>query len=179
WEDLDEPVQVVLREATLTVDELTLDAADGPIETQLLEHFDTRHHRLNLRDAPLMRMVCVEDPANARWVAILLYHHIAIDHAALELVKHEMQAFLLGEGHALPEAVPYRNYVAQARLGVGADAHEGFFREMLADIDEPTLPFGVLETPGSDSLIEDLRLPLDDALSARLRTLARQLGVSA
>ncbi|PBQ12565.1 amino acid adenylation domain-containing protein, partial [Pseudomonas syringae] len=179
WEGLDEPVQVVLREATLTVDELTLDAADGPIETQLRERFDTRHHRLDLRDAPLMRMVCVEDPANARWVAILLYHHIAIDHAALELVKHEMQAFLLGEGHALPEAVPYRNYVAQVRLGVGADAHEGFFREMLADIDEPTLPFGVLETPGSDSLIEDVRLPVDDALSARLRTLAKQLGVSA
>ncbi|WP_187626250.1 amino acid adenylation domain-containing protein, partial [Pseudomonas congelans] len=179
WEGLDEPVQVVLREATLAVDELTLDAADGDIETRLREHFDTRHFRLDLRKAPLMRMVCVEDTANARWVAILLYHHIAIDHAAMDLVKHEMQAFLLGEGHTLPETVPYRNYVAHARLGVGADAHEGFFREMLADIDEPTLPFGVVGTPGSDSLIEDVRLQVDDAVSARLRTLARQLGVSA
>ncbi|MCF5396344.1 amino acid adenylation domain-containing protein, partial [Pseudomonas syringae] len=179
WEGLEEPVQVVLREATLAVDELTLDAAGGDIETQLHERYDPRHFRLDLRQAPLMRMVCAEDPANARWVAILLFHHIAIDHAALDLVKHEMQAFLLGEGHALPEAVPYRNYVAQVRLGVGADAHEGFFREMLADIDEPTLPFGVLETPGSDSLIEDVHLPVDDALSARLRTQARQLGVSA
>ncbi|MCF5305942.1 syringopeptin non-ribosomal peptide synthetase SypC, partial [Pseudomonas syringae] len=179
WEGLEEPVQVVLREATLAVDELTLDAAGGDIETQLHERYDPRHFRLDLRQAPLMRMVCAEDPANARWVAILLFHHIAIDHAALDLVKHEMQAFLLGEGHALPEAVPYRNYVAQVRLGVGADAHEGFFREMLADIDEPTLPFGVLETPGGDSLIEDVHLPVDDALSARLRTQARQLGVSA
>ncbi|PBP85245.1 non-ribosomal peptide synthetase, partial [Pseudomonas syringae] len=179
WEGLDEPVQVVLRDAALAVDELTLDVADGDIETQLHERYDSRHFRLDLRQAPLMRMVCAEDPTNARWVAILLFHHIAIDHAALELVKHEMQAFLLGEGHALPEAVPYRNYVAQVRLGVGADAHEGFFREMLADIDEPTLPFGVVETLGSEQLIEDVHLPVDEALSARLRTQARQLGVSA
>ncbi|MEE4150888.1 syringopeptin non-ribosomal peptide synthetase SypC, partial [Pseudomonas viridiflava] len=179
WEGLDEPVQVVLREATLAVDELTMDAADGQVETRLREHFDTRHYRLDLREAPLMRMVCVEDTANARWVAILLYHHIAIDHAALELVKHEMQAFLLGEGHTLPETVPYRNYVAHVRLGVGADAHEGFFREMLADIDEPTLPFGVVGTTASDPLIEDVRLQVDDSVSARLRTLARRLGVNA
>ncbi len=179
WEGLDEPVQVVLRDATLAVDELDLAAADGDIETQLRERYDSRHYRLDLRQAPLMRLVCAEDRANARWVAILLFHHIAIDHAALELVQYEMQAYLLGEGHALPEAVPYRNYVAQVRLGAGADAHEGFFRDMLADVDEPTLPFGVVETPGSDPQVEEVRVPVDVALSQRLRAQARQLGVSA
>ncbi|WP_241775516.1 hypothetical protein, partial [Pseudomonas corrugata] len=58
-------------------------------------------------------------------------------------VQHEMQAFLLGRADALPEPVPFRNYVAQVRLGVSAEAHEGFFREMLGDVDEPTLPFGL------------------------------------
>ncbi|RMS63609.1 hypothetical protein ALP62_04836, partial [Pseudomonas syringae pv. aceris] len=43
----------------------------------------------------------------------------------------------------------------------------------------PTLPFGVVETLGSEQLIEDVHLPVDEALSARLRTQARQLGVSA
>ncbi|NWB99026.1 amino acid adenylation domain-containing protein, partial [Pseudomonas gingeri] len=179
WEGLDEPVQVVLRDVTLAVDELELAAADGDVETQLRERYDSRHYRLDLREAPLMRLVCAEDRANARWVAILLFHHIAIDHAALELVQVEMQAYLLGEGHALPEAVPYRNYVAQVRLGAGADAHEGFFRDMLADVDEPTLPFGVVETPGSDAPIEEVRLPVAADLSLRLRAQARQLGVSA
>ncbi|RMS67716.1 hypothetical protein ALP62_04939, partial [Pseudomonas syringae pv. aceris] len=69
-------MQVVLRDAALAVDELTLDVADGDIETQLHERYDSRQFRLDLRQAPLMRMVCAEDPANARWVAILLFHHI-------------------------------------------------------------------------------------------------------
>ncbi|KPA87224.1 amino acid adenylation enzyme/thioester reductase family protein, partial [Pseudomonas asplenii] len=179
WEGLDEPMQVVLREATLAVEEVALAPGDSDIETRLCERFDPRHYRLDLRQAPLMRLVCAEDRANARWVALLLFHHIAIDHAALELVQYEMQAYLLGEGHALPEAVPYRNYVAQVRLGAGADAHEGFFRDMLADVDEPTLPFGVAEIPGGNPRIEELHLPVDADLSRRLRDQARQLGVSA
>src|SRR5471032_951699 len=141
WEGLDEPVQVVWREATLTLEEIVLDPAAGNIEGQLQQRFDTRHHRLDVRQAPLLRLVCAQDRENDRWVAILLFHHMALDHAALELVQHEMQAFLLGQAHALPDAVPYRNYVAQVRLGVSGDAHEAFFHEMLSDIDEPTLPF--------------------------------------
>ncbi|WP_026145417.1 condensation domain-containing protein, partial [Pseudomonas asplenii] len=179
WEGLDEPMQVVLREATLAVEEVELTPRDGDIETCLRERFDPRHYRLDLRQAPLMRLMCAEDRANARWVALLLFHHIAIDHAALELVQYEMQAYLLGEGHALPEAVPYRNYVAQVRLGAGADAHEGFFRDMLADVDEPTLPFGVAQMPGGNPQIEELHLPVAADLSQRLRAQARQLGVSA
>ena len=46
-------------------------------------------------------------------------------------------------GTTLAPPVPYRNYVAQARLGVTEQEHEAFFREMLGDIDEPTLPYGL------------------------------------
>jgi len=53
-------------------------------------------------------------------------------------VQDEMQAFLLGQAHQLPDPVPFRNYVAQVRLGVSGDSHEAFFRAMLADVDEPT-----------------------------------------
>ncbi|EGH36265.1 amino acid adenylation, partial [Pseudomonas syringae pv. japonica str. M301072] len=33
--------------------------------------------------------------------------------------------------------------MAQARLGVSQAGHETFFRKMLGDIEEPTLPFGL------------------------------------
>ena len=43
--------------------------------------------------------------------------------------------------------LPFRNLVAQARLGVSQQEHEAFFRKMLGDIYEPTAPFGLLEVP--------------------------------
>ncbi|EGH34793.1 amino acid adenylation, partial [Pseudomonas syringae pv. japonica str. M301072] len=73
-----------------------------------------RHYRLDVRHAPLMRIVFSHDPLNGRWLAMLLFHHMAIDHVALEVLKHEIQSGLLGEADALAASVPvpYRNYVA-------------------------------------------------------------------
>ncbi|PTC32224.1 non-ribosomal peptide synthetase, partial [Pseudomonas palleroniana] len=179
WESLDEPMQVVLRKATLISEELHLDPRDGDVLGQLRSRFDARHYRLDIRQAPMMRVAFALDSPNQRWVAVLLFHHMALDHTAMEVVQHEMQAFLLGQTEHLGEPVPYRNYVAQARLGVSEQQHEAFFREMLSDIDEPTLPFGLQDVQGDGHGIEESHRLLDNALSQRLRVQARQLGVSA
>lgn len=150
WDGLQEPVQVVWRQASLSVE-------SGPLP-----------QRLDLAQAPLLRLVYSQEPQ--RVVATLLFHHMVMDHIALEILQHEMQAFLLGTQDHLGEAVPYRNYVAQTRLGV--DDHEAFFREMLAQIDEPT----EVEYLGVE---ETLQRALEPQLSQRLRTQARQAGVSA
>ncbi|MFP3449021.1 hypothetical protein, partial [Pseudomonas sp. SIMBA_067] len=92
--------------------------------------------------------VYAEDRANQRIVAILLFHHLALDHTALEVVSQEMQASLLAGGEPLAAPIPYRNYVAQVRLGLSEQEHEAFFRDMLGDIDEPTLPFGLQDVQG-------------------------------
>uniref|UniRef100_UPI003878298D amino acid adenylation domain-containing protein n=1 Tax=Pseudomonas viciae TaxID=2505979 RepID=UPI003878298D len=178
WEGLREPVQVVLRQARLILQECVFEPSDD-ITAQLLERFNPRHYSLDVRQAPLMRMAFAHDPANQRWIAMLLFHHMALDHTALEVVQHEMQAHLLGQADQLGAAVPFRNYVAQARLGISREEHEGFFRDMLGDVDEPTLPFGVLDVHGDGSDIETAGLNLSADLSRRLRAQARQLGVSA
>ncbi|OUM04555.1 hypothetical protein BW686_25980, partial [Pseudomonas syringae] len=179
WTGLDEPVQVVCRTVTLKPEERVLDPADGDIAQQLTERFDARHYRLDLSKAPLLHLVYAEDRDNQRWVATLLFHHLALDHTALEVLQHEMQAFLLGEAEQLGAAMPYRNYVAQARLGVTPAVHEAFFRDMLGDVDEPTLPFGIHDVQGDGRGIEEVRAGIDSQLSRRLREQARQLGVSA
>ncbi|XSS66377.1 non-ribosomal peptide synthase/polyketide synthase [Pseudomonas sp. B11] len=179
WESLDEPVQVVLRKAALVSEEVHLDPRDGDVLTQLQGRFDARHYRLDIRQAPMMRMAFALDSANQRWVAVLMFHHMALDHTAMEVVQHEMQAFLLGQVEHLGEPVPYRNYVAQALLGVTEQQHEAFFREMLGDIDEPTLPFGAQDVQGDGHGIDESHLMLDSGLSKRLRAQARQIGVSA
>ncbi|MCV4265804.1 non-ribosomal peptide synthetase, partial [Pseudomonas capsici] len=178
WEGLDEPMQVVWQEARLGFDEIALNPADGDIVAQLQERFDPRHYRMDVRQAPLMRLVWAADPLNSRWVAMLLFHHTALDHAALELVQHETQAFLLGTEDALPEAVPYRNYVALARTGSGREEHEAFFHDMLSDVEEPSLPFGFTDALNPDAVIEEVRLPVEETLGTRLRAHARRLGVS-
>nr|UXB94752.1 non ribosomal peptide synthetase [Pseudomonas syringae] len=179
WQGLETPMQVVWRQARLHLQQIELDPADGPVINQLQQRFDPRHSRLDLSQAPLLRVVFAEDSPNQRWVAILLFHHMVLDHTAMEVVLHDMQAHLLGQAGQLDVAIPYRNYVAQARLGVSREAHETFFRELLGDIDEPTLPFGLLDVQGDGRDIEESSLTLDGQLNLRLRAQARQLGVSA
>ncbi|MCF5753059.1 amino acid adenylation domain-containing protein, partial [Pseudomonas syringae] len=179
WEGLDDPVQVVWREAHLTLERVLLEPTDGDIAARLHERFDPRHHRLDLRQAPLMHMVCAHDPDNERWVAMLRFHHLIDDVTSLAVISREVEACMLGQEQQLPASVPYRNYVAQARLGVSIEAHEAFFRDLLGDIDEPTLPFDLHDVQGDGSGVKEVRLQLDSSLSKRLRVQARQLGVSA
>ncbi|MBX8600602.1 AMP-binding protein, partial [Pseudomonas cichorii] len=178
WEGLDEPVQVVWRQARLEVEALELDPAQGDIGTQLEARFDARQYRMDIRHAPLLRIVYAHDPVNQRWVGLLLSHHLILDNTALAVVTQEMEACLLNTTQHLNESVPYRNYVAQSRLGVDQAAHEAFFRSVLGDLDEPTLPFGLHEVQGDGYSVEEHHLALDRDLSLRLRAQARQLGVS-
>ncbi|MGY2438174.1 amino acid adenylation domain-containing protein [Pseudomonas sp. SDO52101_S400] len=178
WEGLTTPVQVVWREAELPAQEVTLDPAGGDVLAQLHERFDARRYRIDVSQAPLIRLMYARDPAHGRIVAILLFHHLALDHIALEVLRHEMRANLLGLSEPLPLAVPYRNYVAQTRLGVSEQEHEAFFCEMLADIDEPTLPFGLQDVQGDGRGIDEAVRTLAPELDRRLRLQARQAGVS-
>ena len=43
---------------------------------------------------------------------------------------------------------PFATLRAQARLGMRREEHEAFFRRMLEDVDEPTLPFGLEDVHG-------------------------------
>ncbi|PYY81922.1 non-ribosomal peptide synthetase [Pseudomonas sp. TKO26] len=178
WDGLDEPHQVVLRQARLQVEELVLDPAEGDIRQQLEQRFDTRHFRLDISQAPLIRIAYAHDPQNGRWLALLMLHHIISDHAALAVVQHEIQQYLLGHAAQLGKPVPYRNYVAQARLGVTEQQHEAFFRDMLGEVDEPTLPFGLADVQGDGNALEEAVLAVAPTLGQRLRAQARQQGVS-
>jgi amino acid adenylation domain-containing protein len=179
WEVVPEPVQVVWRDAPLVVEEVELDPAEGDASRQLLARFDPRHHRIDVRRAPLMRTVVAYDAVERRWLLLLLRHHLASDHTTLDVLMAEIQAHLLGRQADLPAPLPFRNFVAQARLGVSQAEHEEFFQGMLADVDEPTAPFGLIDAWGDGSAVREAKLEVDASLSARLRERARKLGVSA
>ena len=178
WEELPEPVQVVQRFAALSAEVVVLDPAAGDVGEQMYARFDPRHFRIDIRQAPLLRVYIAHDQKNDRWLMLQLLHHLAGDHSTLEVMREEIQAHLLGQQDGLPAPLPFRNLVAQARLGVSAKEHEEFFRKMLGDVDEPTAPFGLLDVHGDGTGIEQAHLRLDSDLVRRLRESARRLRVS-
>jgi amino acid adenylation domain-containing protein len=178
WEGLDEPVQVVHRRATLAVDTLVLDPADGAAVEQLQARFNPRHHRIDVRVAPLVRGYLTHDPARGRWILLLLVHHLAFDHTTLEVLLEEARLIASGRVGELPPAAPFRNFVAQARLGTTREEHEAFFRQMLGDVDGPTAPFGLVDVHGDGTHVGQSKRKLSRPLALSVRQHARRLGVS-
>jgi amino acid adenylation domain-containing protein len=178
WEGLPEPVQVVLRKAILSIEEVLLDADAADAAEQLYAQFDPRRSRIDLHQAPLLRVFTAYDSRHNRWLLLTLQHHLAGDHTAADVLQEEIQAHLLGRQEQLPAPLPFRNFVAQARLGISREEHEAFFRKMLGDVDEPTAPFGLLEVRGDGTGIAEAPMEVDASLSSRMREHARRLGVS-
>jgi amino acid adenylation domain-containing protein len=178
WEQLPRPVQVVYRRAAMKVEELALDPSSEPIE-ELKRRMRTDCQRLNLRQAPMLRLQVAPDPHSPQWYVLLQLHHLACDNASVGIMVAEVTAYMEGRAQGLPEPVAYRNHVAHALAHTRIHNAEAFFRSKLGEIDEPTAPFGLLDVHGDGSRIEDVRQTLDPSLARRLRAEAQRLSVSA
>ncbi len=179
WEGLREPLQVVCRHAELVLEWLDLDGASSQsVAEQLNAEVNPEHHRLNVRRAPMLRAVAAHDSEQKRWLLQLPSHHLIMDHTTLELLVEEIALIQQGRADELPKPLPFRNFVAQARLGVSLEEHEVFFREQLNDVEEPTAPFGLLDVRGDGSEIEEVRVPLTTELAQQVRQQAQRYGVS-
>jgi amino acid adenylation domain-containing protein len=179
WQGLEQPVQVVRRQVKLPVEVARFDPRLGEVQPQLEAMLDPARHRLDVSRAPLVKCVVAQDEAHRRWLLGIVVHHLAIDHTTLEMLVHEAQAIEQGLRERLSRPVPFRNFVAQARLGVSEAEHEAFFSQMLSGVDEPTAPYGVLDVQGDGSGVREVQRQLPQALSQVLRRQARRLGVSA
>ncbi|WP_334190627.1 amino acid adenylation domain-containing protein, partial [Noviherbaspirillum sp.] len=178
WEGLPEPVQVVWRKAPLIIEEIVIDPmADDAVE-YLHAISSQDHYRLDVRRAPLMRSFITPDMASGGWLMLHYFHHLVIDHTTLEAMQREIQAYLRGEEASLPAPLPFRNFVAQARLGVDREEHKAFFSHMLSDVVEPTTPYGLVDVQGDGSGIDEAEYELESELAQALRDCARSLGVS-
>ncbi|KAF8946788.1 hypothetical protein BGZ46_005685, partial [Entomortierella lignicola] len=166
-----------LRQAKLSVTELSLDPSAGSIMDQITKHTDPREHRIDLTQGPLLRFVITQD-IDGRWIVVELMHHIIGDHSTLELMGIEIQCIMQGQIQELPEPQPYRNLISQVRSGPGNEIHEQFFGKMLADIDTPALPYGLSDIHNDGVDFTESYLPLSQELNDRLRGHAKRMGVS-
>ena len=172
WEGLSQPVQVVLRQVTLVATEMA--ATDAPRDRS--GRIVPQRARLDVRHAPLIAACYYLEPVSSKWALELSAHHIVCDHESLVLIMAEVRSLMNGQEELLPASVPFRNIVAQAR-NTPLESHEVYFRQALADIEEPTAPFGAsnLRATGSTSTTAQCRV--SPAWSRRIRDCARRLGV--
>ena len=177
WQGTKAPVQVVHRRARVPVQEHAFDVEED-VAGQLFQRFHPRLYRMDLREAPLLRAHVAFDAAHGRWLLMLLIHHIVSDHTTLDLLQSEIVSKLSGQSAALAPPRIFRTIVAQTLLSDSAEEHETFFRAMLGDIREPTLPYGLSDVRGDGSSVGEARLLLSPGLTRSVRERARKLAVS-
>nr|WP_284454627.1 non-ribosomal peptide synthetase [Actinomadura madurae] len=160
WEGLSEPVQVVVRRAELPVREVGRLQDGAP---------------MRVGRAPLIDVhVAPEDGGG--WLALLRMHHLVQDHTTQDVLLAELDAIMSGREDELPEPLPFRDFVAQARLGMAREEHERYFADLLGDVEETTAPFGLLDVHHDGSGAEKARLDVDGEVGRRIRTIARARG---
>jgi amino acid adenylation domain-containing protein/FkbH-like protein/thioester reductase-like protein len=177
WEQLPQPVQVVYRNATLPVEEVALGTHESAAEV-CGAWMSPEEQRLNLGEAPLIRVKVAEDKIKRQWYVLFQLHHIIADNTSREILISEIVAQLEEAEPNLPEVQPYRNHVAQTLAHARTHDAEAFFRHELGDVCEPTIPFGLGDVHGPGDRVEEARGEVEPELARRLRQQARRLCVS-
>ncbi|WP_265736754.1 amino acid adenylation domain-containing protein, partial [Peterkaempfera griseoplana] len=180
WQNLPEPLQVVLRQAPIPVVNMNAEVAAVPLPAVgvvegLLEACPVV---MDIGRAPLIRMYTAQEQSTGVWHALLQVHHLVLDHTTLEILMGEIRAFLTGQEETLPRPLPFRDFTAQARLGVPAEEHQRFFDRLLGDVTEPTAPYDLTDVRGDGTGINEHKLTLEADLAERIRARSRDAGVS-
>ncbi|GAA3667196.1 hypothetical protein GCM10022267_62060 [Lentzea roselyniae] len=162
-EDVDEPVQVVLRDVELPWAEHELTT------TELAEFLERdRTTRFTLDEPPLLRMTLVE-LAERDFRLVISNHHVLLDGWSLPLLVRELLE--LYRGATPPAPRPYRDYLAWL-AAQDRDTSVTAWLDAIGDVEGPTLlaPAApkVPVRPGK------VRLELPEDLTARIYARARE-----
>ncbi|WP_254886101.1 non-ribosomal peptide synthetase [Streptomyces sp. NA02950] len=176
WEGLPEPVQVVVRRAAIPVE--SVDLPEGPDDEVTSRMLAACPGSMDIGQAPMIRVYTATDPVNGQWLALVQAHHLISDHTTLDVLLEEVRWFITNREDTLPAPLPFRNFVAQARLRVAQEEHRRYFSTLLGDVTEPTAPFGLLDVRGDGTGVAESRRVMDAELAQRLRDQSRRLGVS-
>ena len=174
WQGLDRPVQVVQRYAPLTVKEIE---TAGEALAGLYDATTADLCRLDPQQAPLLAAFAAREKDGGPCYLALLYHHLISDHQSMELLVNEANAFLTGQEAQLLPPLAYRRFIAQSQQ-LSAQEHETWFHDLLGDVVEPTVPFGVIETHGTGFEVGRTYGAITGDLALRIRNAARRERMS-
>ena len=177
WKELDEPVQVVLRQANCRGGGSQL-ACRLLAADDLAARFDPR---TTVSTSARRRCCGPSRPMTGRGTAgcwLLLTHHLILDHTSMEILVHELRTLMANPQAPLCRLLPYRNFIAPTRSGVTRERARGFLHSHVGDVEEPTAPFGVVDMQAKRAKPPKAACRLDAALAHACASKARALGVT-
>ncbi len=178
WQGVPQMLQVVHRRQELPFGCRDWRERDAERQRQDLEsHLASRRSEgFDLEAGPLWGVELIRQ-SETSWWCVFCSHHALWDGWSVPVILQEVlqgyQAAFSGRRLSLPAARPYREYIAW--LGrQDHEAAEAFWREQLAGLTSAT-PLGVERVlEGVEPGPQEVALPLDAALSDRLRRFARR-----
>ncbi|MEV8517149.1 amino acid adenylation domain-containing protein [Dactylosporangium sp. NPDC051484] len=177
-EGLPEPVQVVYRTATLPVNRIELDGDATQDTQQRARRLLERPSDLVPDRAPMLTVRVAPDPDSPRRYLLVNFHHLIEDATSLRLIVNEAVAHMSGRADLLIPPAPYRDFVAHTLHQLRSGDAERYFRAVLGDVVEPTVPFGLSNVRGDGRRTRKPRRSLPAELTRRLRAEAARLGLS-
>src|SRR6266498_22226 len=180
WEELENPVQVVHRQAHLRIDMEDWSNKPAALQTELLEEFlaNDRRQGFDFAVAPLVRLALFR-LSSTRYNFIFSRHHLVLDRWSRAIVLKELfalyDAFSRGEELTLEQPRPYGDYIAW--LGAqNPDTAQSYWKRSLAGLSGPT-ELTVDRKPMNAALegqaFDKERIQLSESTTARLRDFAR------
>ncbi|HEX5748907.1 MAG TPA: non-ribosomal peptide synthase/polyketide synthase [Archangium sp.] len=183
WEGVDEPLQVVLREAELPL--VQEDWREVPVSEQE-SRFATwleadRRRSFELSSPPLSRLALLRT-GDAVYRFVFSHHHLLLDGWSVPLLIKQVfglyEQLSRGQAPRLEQTRPYGDYIAwiQSR---NLEESERFWRRSLAGFSEPTEPgrgTASQEVPGAVRATRQLHLSA--ATTEALNAFARQQGLT-
>ncbi|WP_408030540.1 amino acid adenylation domain-containing protein, partial [Tenacibaculum xiamenense] len=176
-EGLPKAVQVVQREAQLSLEHIVIDASKD--FSKEIENLRTPGKQwMDISEAPLLKLRSIDDTENGDYHLLVNQHHLILDHVGLEKVISEIEMYLLGEGTKLPTPVSYRDFIGHTLYQQATNDSESYFTSLLEGVDTPSYPFGLSDIQGTGSEIKELRTVLPEDLSASIRKASLDLGMT-
>ncbi|HEY9345620.1 MAG TPA: amino acid adenylation domain-containing protein, partial [Inquilinus sp.] len=171
----DRPLQLVRRRVPSPVQQL--DWRDRPELEQALSELSAsdRSRGFDLAAPPLLRVLLVRT-AEERYRLILTSHHLLLDGWSTSRLIGEVLTRYHGKTPALPSG-RYRDYIAWLGQRDQA-ADQGFWRERLSGLEEPTLLASALPAPEAQPGHDSRKLRLDATATDALKAFARREHVT-
>ena len=177
WEGIEQAVQIVHKEVEFVAKEIKVDQTQD-IKKQLLSKMELNKLYMDLSIAPLLKIEYVEDNNSNQCYVLFKLHHIISDHVSLELLIEEVTQYLSNQNMHLPTPLAYRDFIAYGLHKKNKYNEEVFFKDKLFDIDEPTLPFGLVDTYGDGTRIIEDRCMVPSMLSQKIRSVCLEQNVT-
>ncbi|MGB3371647.1 MAG: amino acid adenylation domain-containing protein, partial [Rhodococcus sp. (in: high G+C Gram-positive bacteria)] len=175
-----ESIQVVERDVDVPwhdIDLTSFNETDTADELERIMAAD-RATRFNMAVAPLLRFTFIE-VGDADWRVVLTNHHILIDGWSTPLIIRELLTLYAtdADDSLLPRVPAYRDYLAWMSRRDSASARDAWV-SALSGLSEPTLLTPVESRHQESTRAGRALTSLDAPSTARLRTVARERGVT-